>query len=80
MDSLMELPRDEWPQLRDEFEKYGLFGIPGYYLLETHISKANLGSICNFRVFCPYGDFSSGFVASSTKVNLFILFKRKYLF
>lgn len=69
MDSLVEIPVAEWPRLRDLFSIDWPNGAAAYCLLDTNINSPKLSQDFNFKVYCPFGDFNNGMVATTLQVE-----------
>ncbi|KAL4712604.1 hypothetical protein ACJJTC_007199 [Scirpophaga incertulas] len=71
MGTLQEIPRSDWAELRDLYKKDWPRCVEGYCLLDTQISYPALAEVFNFKVYCPGGKMSNGFIG-------IIDFEKKY--
>lgn len=70
MDTLQELPVDQWPVLQEKLKALWPLNASGYYALQTNFKHPRIREAFQFKVYCPYGDMDNGFIATSVKVNL----------
>lgn len=73
-DSLQFLPMERWGELEEAFKADWPRGISGYSALRTQRELAGRGLGYGFKVYCPYGDVSSGMVALNKKVSIDLMF------
>ncbi|XP_028173095.1 uncharacterized protein LOC114362040 isoform X3 [Ostrinia furnacalis] len=68
-DSLQYLPMERWGELEEAFKTDWPRGISGYTALRTQRDLVSRGLGYGFKVYCPFGDVSSGMVALNKKHN-----------
>ncbi|XP_028173094.1 uncharacterized protein LOC114362040 isoform X2 [Ostrinia furnacalis] len=69
-DSLQYLPMERWGELEEAFKTDWPRGISGYTALRTQRDLVSRGLGYGFKVYCPFGDVSSGMVALNKKGTL----------
>ncbi|XP_028173093.1 uncharacterized protein LOC114362040 isoform X1 [Ostrinia furnacalis] len=69
-DSLQYLPMERWGELEEAFKTDWPRGISGYTALRTQRDLVSRGLGYGFKVYCPFGDVSSGMVALNKKDTL----------
>ncbi|CAK1584362.1 unnamed protein product [Parnassius mnemosyne] len=62
MESLVKVPYNLWPQLRDLYLLNWPKGASAYCLLDTQINNPKLRKEFNFTVFSPFGDINNGMI------------------
>lgn len=70
MDSLIEIDRSKWPELRDLYKQDWPKNAVAFCILDTKISYPDLAETFNFKVYCPDGDIRNGMIATSGDVCL----------
>ncbi|XP_045501873.1 uncharacterized protein LOC123699057 [Colias croceus] len=68
-DSLIFLPVERWRDLMNEFKNLFPRGISGYTTLDIELCILENGVEYGFKVYCPYGDLSNGFVGINKKAE-----------